>query len=259
MNRGKTTKKQAIVFALFLMFVGANSLAYVASSSSYIMQFDSINIGGTNSTTSNYIMEDTAGEIGTGDSSSSVYLMHAGYQNLNEQYISVSAGSDLSLSGIYASGGGTSTASKIITVNTDNPGGYSLYISAQSNPALSCASGGCNVGVDAFDNYTPAGAVPDYEWSIDPNAAEFGFTVDGDAASDFFKDVAGVCGSGGTDNTDKCWYPLGTTNRLIASSISANHTAGQTTSLKFYAQIGASKSMNLGVYSSAIVLTAVPN
>ncbi|HNZ84192.1 MAG TPA: hypothetical protein PKL98_02920 [Candidatus Pacearchaeota archaeon] len=259
MNRRKIIKKQAIVFALFLMFIGVNSLAYVASSSSYIMQFDSINIGGTNSTTSNYIMEDTAGEIGTGDSSSSVYLMHAGYQNLNEQYISVSAGSDLSLSGVYASAGGTSTASKTITVNTDNPGGYSLYIKAQNNPALSCISGGCAVGVDAFDNYTPAGAVPDYDWSIDSSVAEFGFTIDGTAASDFFKDAAGTCGSGGTDNTDKCWYPLETTNRLIAVSSSANHTQGQTTSLKFYAQIGSSKTMNLGIYSAAIVLTAVPN
>ena len=259
MNRRKIIKKQAIVFALFLMFIGVNSLAYVASSSSYIMQFDSINIGGANSTTSNYIMEDTAGEIGAGNSSSSVYLMHAGYQNLNEQYISVSAGSDLSLSGVYASAGGTSTASKTITVNTDNPGGYSLYIKAQNNPALSCISGGCAVGVDAFDNYTPAGAVPDYDWSIDSSVAEFGFTIDGTAASDFFKDAAGTCGSGGTDNTDKCWYPLETTNRLIAVSSSANHTQGQTTSLKFYAQIGSSKTMNLGIYSAAIVLTAVPN
>ncbi len=259
MNRRKTKEKQAIFFALLLMFINSNALAYVASSSSYILQFDSVNIGGQYSTTATYTMEDTMGETGTGNSTGTLYLMHAGYQNLNEQYIAVSAGSDLTLTGIYASAGGTSTAAKTITVNTDNPSGYSLYIKSSNNPALQCSSGGCAVGVDVFDNYTPAGAIPDYDWSIAVNVAEFGYTVDGTAASDFFKDVAGTCGSGGTDNTDKCWYPLETTNRLIASSASANHTAGQTTSLKFYAQVGASKTMNLGVYSSGIVLTAVPN
>ena len=46
-----------------LFFVPLVSLGAVASSTNYLLERDSINIGGVLSTTSTYALEDTAGEL----------------------------------------------------------------------------------------------------------------------------------------------------------------------------------------------------
>jgi archaellin len=240
------------------MLFASSVFAYVASSSNYILQFDSINMGGELSTTSNYTMQDTIGEIATGNSTGTAYVMHAGYQNLNEQYLAVSLTSSVSFPDLSTTTNTTMSASQVITVNTDNPAGYSMYIKAGASPAFNCVSGVCTPGVDFFDNYTPTGSDPDFNWSSGASVAEFGYTVEGSDTSSFFKDDGGACNSSNGNVTDKCWYNLETTDRLIAQSSTPNHTAGSPTTVKFYAQIGASKNVVEGVYRANLTLTVVP-
>lgn len=53
------------------------------SSGKYKIQSDSMNFGGTRSSSFKYKLEDTKGEIATGDSSSGSYKINAGYQQAN--------------------------------------------------------------------------------------------------------------------------------------------------------------------------------
>jgi hypothetical protein len=76
-------KKYLLIFCLAILLilpaVGAVS-AYVAESSNYRIQSDSVNFGGGLGSSDNYNIEDTAGELGTGYSNSGTYYSHAGYQ-----------------------------------------------------------------------------------------------------------------------------------------------------------------------------------
>ena len=68
----------SIFVVLFFLSFAYSGLAYVASSSNYRIQSDSINVGGTRQTSTSYISEDTIGEIATGDSTSTSYKLKAG-------------------------------------------------------------------------------------------------------------------------------------------------------------------------------------
>ncbi len=72
--------------------------AQVMQSGSYRIQSDSINFGGGFSTSTNYELESTAGEVATGESSSTAYGMRAGYQQMQEVYLSLSGFGAVSMS-----------------------------------------------------------------------------------------------------------------------------------------------------------------
>src|SRR3989338_4507048 len=113
------------------------AFAYVASSSSYRVQSDSINVGGVISTSTSYTAEDTIGESGVGTSSSASYNIKAGYQQMQEVYIAVTAPGNISLApNIPSNGGGISNGQSVWTVTTDNSAGYSVNIRASGTPAL---------------------------------------------------------------------------------------------------------------------------
>ncbi len=239
--------------------VALGAHAYTASSTSYRIQFDSVNVGGVLSTSTSYRMEDTVGEIATGVSSSTAYQVKAGYQQMNEIFLSLSAPADVTLSpSISGTLGGTANGNASWTVLTDGPAGYSLSLRADATPAMRCSGGGCSVGVDNFADYTPAGAgTPDFTFSVAATAAEFGFSPEGTDIVQKFKDNGAACDAGALDAADSCWLNTATTNETIARSAAANHPSGTATTVKFRAVSGASNVQPAGSYSASIVITAV--
>ncbi len=223
--------------------------AYVASSNNYRIQTDSVNVGGGLSTSTNYAMESTAGEIASGESSSTNYKIKAGYQQMLVSSISISAPSDVSLGSIDGTTGGSALGSTAWTVITDNAAGYILAVRSSTNPALT--SGGNSVS-----NYTPAGATPDYTWSVAASASEFGFSPEGTHVVQRYLDNGSSCNAGASNNTNTCWDPFSTSNTTVASSASANSPSGTATTLKLQAELGADLEPTDGAYSATIIATA---
>jgi len=254
-------KKTAIAVVICFIAVAFSVNAYVMSSPSYRIQSDSLNIGGVRESSASYRMEDTIGEIATDGSTSASYKLKAGYQQMHEVYIGISSPADVTMAPtIPGISGGTGNGQSSWTVMTDNPGGYSLYIKASTPTAMQCASGGCNVGVDNFANYTPAGAAPDYNWSIAAANSEFGFSPEGSHIVQKYKDNgADTCNINIADTADRCWYNLSDSNENIASSALSNHPTGTATTVKFKAQSGASHMQIEGNYQATITVTAVSN
>ncbi|HEY4483788.1 MAG TPA: hypothetical protein VI752_01250, partial [Candidatus Paceibacterota bacterium] len=68
------------IVALVLIISTPIVSAYVASSSSFTLEKDSINFSGTeNSSSTLYRMSDTIGEVATGESTGTTFNLHAGY------------------------------------------------------------------------------------------------------------------------------------------------------------------------------------
>ena len=244
----KKTKILLIVFLLLLVGLSSAS-AYVASSTNYRIQSDSINVGGVRQTSTNYISEDTIGEIATGLSESALYKLKAGYQQMNEIYIAVSAPADVTMTpAIGGISGGTGNGQAIWTATTDNPAGYTMSIKASTTPALQS-------GPNSFADYTPAGATPDFAWSVLNTASEFGFTPEGSHIVQKFKDEGGICNINTNDTADACWYNASTTAENIAQSATPNHPSGTDTTVKFRAQSGTSHIQEEGIYTAKISVT----
>lgn len=244
------------VFILCILFLGSAvglpspALSQVMESGNYRIQSDSINFGGSRGESSSYVLEDTLGEIATGESDSTSYKLKAGYQQMHVSTIAISSPSDVTMTSIEDSGG-TSDASVAWTVTTDNSAGYTLGVSASTDPALTS-------GVNSFADYTPAGAVPDYTFSIVASASEFGYSPEGDDITSRFQDDGSSCNAGSGDTIDACWDGFSTTNESVAGATSANHnTDGTKTTLKLRAEIGSSASQASGTYSATVTATAV--
>lgn len=243
-----------IFISAFVFLTGANLvLGYVAESPSYRMEKDSINFAGSDfSASANYGLGDTLGEIGSGGLTGALYGVKAGYRAAVGDYtISISAPANISLSPSLTTSGSSAGGNGSWTVTTDNPGGYLLYIRAETDPALQSS-------VDSFDDYTPVSAgTPDFVWSVDSNASEFGFTVLGADTRLVFRDDGSACNIGSNLGADRCWFGLSTGDYLIASKNSPNSPMGVTTSVNFKAEIGAQKNQTAGSYVADITLTAL--
>ena len=245
-----------LLFALiFIIIVGAlvfasNAFGEVASSTNYQIQTDSLNFAGGFSTSTNYEIGDTLGELGTSTSTSATYNLRAGYRPMLESYLAVSAPGNVSMSPAVDGSGDSSLGSAAWTVTTDNPAGYTLAIKASTNPALTA-------GANNFTDYSPAGAVPDYTWTIATSSALFGFSPEGTHITTRYKDNGAVCGTGALDTSSSCWDGLSTTNRTIASSTSSNQPTGTATTVKLQAATGASKTQTAGSYTATLTVTAL--
>lgn len=224
--------------------------AYIASSTNYRLERDSINFSGTRSTSSNYLAEDTLGEVGTGRGTSTNYRVEAGYQQA-EGTITISAPADVTLTpALTTLSGGLATGSAIWTVSTDNPAGYTLSIRAASSPALQSGS-------NFFANYTPASAsTPDFTWSVVSTTSEFGFTPEGTDIASTYKDDGITCATGSSDTSTACWDSITTSNK-ITSRKTSSAPSGSSTTVKFRAEAGASSSQAAGDYQAIITVTAI--
>lgn len=239
------------ILSVGFTFVTGGVFAYVASSTNYRLQSDSINFGGGLSTSSSYLIEDTIGEIGTGNSSSTSYNLHAGYQQMDsEVYIAVSTTGNVTLTPtLNALAGGQANGGTDVTVTTDNPAGYTLTAQASGNPAFTSSQ-------DSMLNYTPSAAVPDFSWGITSIISRFGFSVEGNDTAQRFLDNGAVCGSGSGNVSDSCWDGVTPSPVTVATRSNGNHPSGTATRLKFRAEIGQDKVQKPGSYSASITVTA---
>lgn len=234
-------------FATFFIVHGQ-----VMQSSSYRIQSDSINFGGGLSTSTNYTLESTAGEIATGESSSSNYNLFAGYQQMQEVFISITGAAAVALSpSIPGVTGGTSNGSTTVTVITDSPSGYELTIEASQSPAM-------QKGGDTIADYVPAGD-PDFSFSTGASDSHLGYTPEGvDVVQRFLDNGTDTCNVGTNETALSCWDGLSTSAVPIASSNTANHPNGATTTVRFRVGIGGSVNQPPGTYTATTTLTALP-
>ena len=222
---------------------------YVASSTNYRLESDSVNFGGGFSSSTNYEIESTAGEVATGESESTNYKIKAGYQQMLVRSLSISAPSNVSLGSIDGTTGGSVTGSVAWTVITDNSAGYTLAMRSSTNPALTSGS-------NTIANYTPAGAAPDYVWSVGTSGSEFGFSPEGTHVVQRYLDNGSSCNTGASNNSDTCWDAFSTSNTTVASSASGNSPTGTASTLKLQAQIGTDVEPSDGTYAATIIATA---
>lgn len=241
------------IIALVLIISTPIVSAYVASSSSFTLEKDSINFSGTeNSSSTLYRMSDTIGEVATGESTGTTFNLHAGYRAMEDRgtYITLSAPSDIALSSIGQAAGGSSEGSATWNVVTNNANGYRLSIEASTDPALQSSS-------SSFADYTPAGIVPDYTWAVDTTASEFGFTPEGDDVVARFLDDGSACNTGSGNTTSSCWDAFDTTDITIAEGAAANNPGGADTLVRVKAEIGSGVTQTDGSYSSTLTVTAI--
>lgn len=245
----------SLLFVLFaaLLFAGAPfAFAFVASSTNYRIQTDSINVGGVLSTSTSYRAEDTLGETGVGTSSSATYQIKAGYQQMQQTYIAITSPGSITLTPVILStGGGTGDGSATWTVTTDNAAGYTMNIGASLSPALVS-------GVNSFVNYVPAGADPDFTFTTPVLSSRFGFTPESADIVQKYKDNGAVCNAGALDTVSTCWAALSTTPDTIARRTTPNNPTGTATTVRFRAVSGGSNVQPVGSYTATATLTVLP-
>ncbi len=225
--------------------------AQVMQSTNYKLQVDSANAGGLRSSSANYVSESTSGEVATGESASTNYKIKAGYQQMMEVYLAMTAAASVTMSpAIGGVTGGTGNGNTSVTVTTDNAAGYQMSIQASSSPALIS-------GANSFSDYAPAGANPDFLFSILPSASAFGFSPEGVDILAKYKDNGSACNTGTGDTVDRCWEGLSTTSKILAQSIASNQPAGTLTTIKFRAQAGASRLQQPGTYTATSTITTI--
>lgn len=246
-----TLTASSLVITGLLLSMLTIGMAEVRTSTNYQLESDSINFTGGLSTSSNYTLESTAGEIATGPSDSSTYRLRAGYQQMQEVFISMTAPSAVvmtpDLGGLT---GGESNGTTSVSVLTDSPSGYELTIEAESAPAM-------RKGADTIADYVPAGA-PDFNFNTGATQAHFGFSPSGSDIVQRFRDSVGVCNSGSGDEYLKCWDGLATTPISIARGSGGNQPGGATTTIHFKVGIGGNTTVIAGDYYATTTLTALP-
>ncbi len=241
----------SVLTILCLSFLSV-ALAQVRTSPSYQLQSDSINFGGGLSTSTNYNLESTAGEVASGDSDSTTYRLRAGYQQMQEVFLSITEANDVTL--LPALGGltgGTSNGSTSVVVLTDSPSGYQLTIAAESTPAMQ------NDSYTIADYVSTVDPVPDFAFTTTASEAHFGFSPEGSDIVSPFLDNGAACGVGGLETTLSCWLGLSTSDVVIAQG-AANQPQGATTTINFRVGIGSSAGVISGTYIATTTLTAIP-
>ena len=250
MRRFFATSFYGLVLGVILSVSFSYTYAQVMQSPSYRIQSDSINFGGGLSTSTNYSLESTAGEIATGESSSASYNLFAGYQQMQEVFISLTPSPDIvmtpTLGGVT---GGESNGSTTVTVITDSPSGYQLTIEASQSPAM-------RKEADSIGDYSP-GAEPDFSFTTAANDSHFGYSPEGSDVVQRFLDDGGICNTGVFDTGLSCWDGLSTTAASIASDSDPNHPNGATTTIYFRVGIGGSVNQPPGTYTATTTLTAL--
>jgi hypothetical protein len=247
-----------ILLGFLSCFIFADNLfAAVMSSTNYQIQSDDISAAGGNASSVNYIFRDTLGEVSTGLSSGSAsYKLRAGWQEMLESVITISApASAVMKPDIPGMTGGTAATSTSWYVITDNGAGFNLKINSSTNPAMQLSGDPTHY----FDNYP---ASPTYTWGVTSGDAQFGFTVEPGTTGDLlgiFLDNGSSCGLG-SYHADTCWVGFnGTGNTsLINRTSRTNNNPGENEVIKFQAQSNAAF-LNSGTYQGTVTVTASTN
>jgi len=247
------TKSNYAIFLALLIVVSFilpnNVFSAVMQSSTYKIQTDNLNFGGIDSGSINYKVRDSLGEIATGDSNSANYYMKAGYWQMQESSISISAPSDLVMDSMSGLSGGSSEGLMSWVITTDNTAGYNMTINSSTSPSLKSA-------LDSLADYVPAGIDPDYNFTNLPANSSFGFSPEGTEVVSKFKDNGSICNTGSLETTGKCWEGLSTTPKIVTGSSSSNMPSGATSTIRFRAESGANRIQISGQYTVTITATA---
>ena len=246
------TTFKTIFLTICLLVMLSVAYAEVRSSSNYQIQSDSVNFGGGLTTSTNYQMESTAGEIATGELTGSNYKLRAGYQQMQEVFISISAVSPVVMSpNLGGLTGGTANGTTSVVVTTDSPSGYQLTILAANSPAMQKDS-------DTIADYVPsANPDPDFSFVVNSNSVHFGFTPEGDDVTNRWRNNGSICNSGSNSTSLVCWDGLSTSEKVIAQGLD-NHPNGATTTIRFRVGIGDGVAVKAGDYFATTTLTALP-
>jgi len=230
-----------------------------------VMTLDSMNSGGGSASGGSYSLQDTTGEFAVGDSSGGAYNMNAGYQAvaIEDTTIAITvAPSDVTMTAYDGVGSNSGLGNTSLTIVTNSYTGYSLSL-AKSNltiEALRCVNDLVSkCGDSYFDDYAPAGAVPDFSWTMAADKAMFGFAPKGGDISQRYKNNdIDTCGTGSIyDGINYCWDGLGSSASLIAERNSPTSELGSTTSIYFKSANGANHIQPSGTYKADLVVTAV--
>ncbi len=241
-----------LIFAIGVLFAAPLAFGYVASSSNYRIQTDSVNTGGLFSSSTSYRAEDTLGESGVGTSSSATFSLKAGYQQMQDVYLALAPSGNVALTpSIPATGGGNADVVATFVVTTDNSAGYSMTISSLLAPAL-------NSGANNFLDYVPGGANPDFTFTTPAASTRFGFSPEGVDIIQRYKDNGAVCNAGVLSSLSSCWDPLSTIAGVIATRATANNPTGSQTDIRFHAASGASNVQPVGSYVATATITVLP-
>lgn len=227
--------------------------AQVRSSDNYQIQSDSINFGGGLSSSTNYSLESTGGEVATGPADSTGYRLRAGYQQMQEVFISITSPATVTMEGpLGGLSGGESNGSTSVTVVTDSPSGYQLTISANGSPAM-------QKGSDSIADYVPD-ALPaaDFVFVTAANEAHFGFSPYGSDVVERYQNDGLDCGIAGSTTLLRCWDGLSMSEQVIAQGAGANHPIGTATTLQFKVGLGGGLAVPPGTYTATTTLTALP-
>lgn len=249
----RTSLFQAGIATVVVLSSLSLALAQVRTSPSYQLQSESVNIGGGLSSSTNYQQESTVGEVATGDSDSPSYRLRAGYQQMQEVYLSISTPDNVLMTGsLPGITGGESNGSTTVHVLTDSPSGYQVTIQAEAAPAM-------RKGVDTIADYIPDSAPEaDFIFTTAVNEAHFGFSPQGPDAAPYFLNDGDECGSGSQSTLLRCWDGLTITPSIIAVGAGANHPIGATTTLQFKVGLGGGIVVPPGTYVATTTLTALP-
>lgn len=243
----------SLIITVLILLCLQLSFAQVRSSTNYRLQSDSVNIGGGLSSSTNYTQESTAGEVATEQGGSTNYQLRAGYQQMQEVYLSLSSAGDVVLSpNIGGITGGTSNGSTTVTVITDSPAGYSLTIKGENSPAM-------RSGANSIPDYNGVGANPDFSFITPTRGSAFGFSpVSVDTVQAFLDNGSNTCNTGATNSLLSCWEGLTTTAQVISSGSAANHPNGAITTINFRVGVASNAGVVSGLYVATSTLTALP-
>ncbi len=177
-----------VICMILVAFFCLNQAANAMTSTNFLIEFDSINSGGTDwSSSTNYYMNDTVGEQATGYSTSTNYTMHAGYRQADEyKSLSFNVGAQENATKIAYT---ALTLNSPYTVTVNSAAGYSIgsHITVIENLGLSQKMivgkitniGGNVLTVDKWDGDTasispsPAGG-DDFVYKSDGTSVQFG-------------------------------------------------------------------------------------
>ena len=187
------------------------------------------------------------------------YLLGAGFQQMNEDYLSISVINDVLLQpgvGVVTS---NSVGSETLRVRTDSAAGYTLSIRTTQTPALQHISTG-----GTFADYSPAVATTPETWLVDSGQSQFGFSAyddanDVDDSEWGDKDDCGNVVTGQPDTIgglEQYYDGLSTSSRLVASRASRTTNTGSAVTFCFAA--GTNDGLvEAGSYVAPIVVTAI--
>ncbi|MCX6780052.1 MAG: hypothetical protein NT034_02625 [Candidatus Magasanikbacteria bacterium] len=143
--------KTLLVIALILLLPGVAQAAM--SSANYFIYADSLDYGGSESTsTSNNVQDSIGGEVALGSNTSTSYEIKAGYQSIEIGTLTLNLDSNTINFGQPAAGV-VVISSLVATIDTNSETGYSLSVSSVSGSSLTAVGDGAVDGVGSTEEY----------------------------------------------------------------------------------------------------------